>query len=201
PGMSPAITVVPLQDRVVGDVRAALIILMAAVGLVLLMACANVAHLQLGRGASRARELAVRTALGASRGRVARQLLTESLLLSAAGAAIGLVLAEQGTRVLIALGPSELPYLDTIAIDARVVAFMTAVTIVAGVAFGAAPAVHASRLDVNESLKEGSRSASDTKRRSRLRSALVVSEFAMALVLLVSAGLVLRGFFMRLAVD
>ncbi|PYR56993.1 MAG: hypothetical protein DMF91_20560, partial [Acidobacteria bacterium] len=187
PGTSPSVTVVPLQDRVVGDVRAALIILMAAVGLVL--------------GASRAREIAVRTALGASRGRVVRQLFTESLLLSMAGGAIGLLLAERGTRLLIALGPSELPHLDTIAIDARVVAFMTAVTIVAGVAFGAAPAVNASRLDVNESLKEGSRSASDTMRRSRLRSALVVSEFAMALVLLVSAGLVLRSFFMRLAVD
>ena len=201
PGTSPTVTVVPLQDRVVGDVRAALVILMAAVGLVLLIACANVAHLQLVRGASRARELAVRTALGASRGRVMRQLLTESLLLSAAGGAVGLLLAEQGTRLLIAFGPAELPHLDTIAIDARVVAFMTAVTIGAGVAFGAAPALNASRLDVNESLKEGSRSASDTMRRRRVRSALVVSEFAMALVLLVSAGLVLRSFFMRLAVD
>ena len=201
PGSSRRLTAVPLLERVVSDVRPALLVLAAAVGLVLLLVCANVAHLQLVRGAARERELAVRTAIGATRRRLVQQTLVESLLLSGVGGALGVALAHAGVRVLVALGPSNLPRLDTIAIDARVIAFAALVATCTALLFGAAPAMAGSRVNVQDSLKDGTRGAGEGARRLRVRGALVVSEFALAVVLLVGAGLVLRSFGALLAVD
>ena len=194
PGQNQGVTVTPLREEEVGDVRPALLILLAAVAFVLLIACATVAHLQLVRAAARERELAVRTALGASRGRLVQQSLVESAMLSAVGGALGLALAYGGVRLLVALAPPGVPRLDAVGIDARVGAFAAAATLLSALVFGAAPALIASRVNVHAGLKEGSRSAADSVRRRRIRGALVASEFAMALVLLVGAGLVLRSF-------
>jgi putative ABC transport system permease protein len=190
----------PLRDTIVGSMRQPLLILLGAVGFVLLIACANVANLMLARGASRRRELAVRAALGASGGRLARQALVESLVLGAMGGVAGVVVAVGGTAALVALGPSELPRLDGVRVDAVVVAFATLVALATGLVFGLAPAWDAGRTGLATGLRDADRSATGG-RVARLRPVLVVVEFALALVLLVGAGLLVRSFAALQAVD
>ena len=175
--------------------------LLGAVGFVLLIACANVAHMLLARSAGRQKEIAVRTALGAPRKRVIRQLLTENLLLTGMGAIAGLLLAVWGTRALVALSPASIPRVDTVTIDARVALFLLGVTALTGVMFGLAPAMRASSVNLTDTLKDGGRGGSDGLRRNRLRSFLVSSEFALALILLIGAGLMIRSFFALQSID
>jgi putative ABC transport system permease protein len=201
PGTNRDVAVTPLKQNVVGQIKAPLLLLLGAVGFVLLIACANVAHMLLARSATRQKEIAVRTALGAPRTRVIRQLLTENLLLAAMGASAGLLLAAWGTRALVALSPAFIPRVDTIRIDNRVVLFLIAVTALTGVVFGLAPAMHASAVNLTDTLKDGGRGGSDGNRRNRLRSFLVASEFALALILLIGAGLMVRSFFALQSID
>jgi predicted permease len=184
----------PLADEVIGDVGRVLWVLLATVGIVLLIACANVANLFLIRAEGRQRELAVRSALGARRRSVAGQLLLESLLLSVVSGAIGLLLAQGGIALLLALAPDRLPRLGEIAIDPIVLAFTLGLSLAAGVVFGLVPLLHFSLPRVLAGLKDGGRSASDGRERNRARHALVVSEIALALVLLIASGLMLRTF-------
>jgi putative ABC transport system permease protein len=192
------ISVVPLRDQVVGDVRRAVLVLLGAVALVLLIACANVANLLLTRASGRQKEVAIRTALGAGWHRLVRQLLTESVLLGLAGGAVGLLIAKASLYVVRTVNPGNIPRLDVIAIDGAVLAFTFGVSIVTGIVFGLAPALRAARIDLNTALKSGGRSAQgdggfNTSRR-RLRSLLVVSELALSLMLLIGAGLLVRSF-------
>jgi predicted permease len=193
--------VAALHESIVGDVRAPLWILLGAVCFVLLIACANVANLLLARAAGRRKEVAIRTALGASRPRIIRQLLTESLLLSAAGGAAGLLLAVCGARLLVAISPDDIPRLSEINLDGRVLIFACVVSLATGLVFGLAPALQASKLNLNESLKEGARGSSEGFRRNRVRSLLVISELALALVLLIGAGLLIKSFIRVRSVD
>jgi len=184
----------PLADDVVGDVGRVLWVLLGTVGIVLLIACANVANLFLIRAEGRQQELAVRSALGARRRGIAGQLLLESLLLALAGGAIGLLLAQGGIRLLLALAPEGLPRQGEIGMDPVVFALAIALSLGAGVVFGLLPLLHFSTPRVLAGLKDGGRSASDSRSRNRARNGLVVSEIALALVLLVGAGLMLRTF-------
>ena len=190
---------VPLKEQMVGDVRPFLLVLMAAVGFVLLIACVNVASLMLARSTGRMREFAVRTALGASRRRMVRQLLTESLMLAIAAGALGLLLAVWGTHAGLKLLPESLPRADEIGLDLRVLLFTTAISLLAGTLFGLAPALKSSQADPQTALKEGGRGASGAHHRAQ--SVFVVTEMAMALVLLIGAGLMVRSLARLWSVD
>jgi putative ABC transport system permease protein len=195
------VKVVSLQEHIVGNVRPMLVVLLAAVAFVLLIACANVANLLLARAAARQREMAIRGALGASRSRVVRLLLSESVLLAIVGGAVGLLFATWSLDLLVSLKPANLPRLAEIGVNRTVFIFTLAVSVLTGVLFGLVPALQASRSDLNEGLKESGRGGSDSPRRHRLRASLVVAEVALSLVLLVGAGLMIRSFSRLLAVD
>jgi putative ABC transport system permease protein len=185
--------VTPMLEARVGSARPVLLSLLGAVGFLLLIACVNVANLLLARASARRQELAVRAALGAGPGRIVRQLLTESLLLSLAGGLLGLLLAHAGTGALVALAPGDLPRAADIAVDARAAAFAFALALLAGVGFGLAPAWGATRLRLRDALTGSGRRAGESGGRRRLRRALVVAEVAIALVLLAGAGLLIRS--------
>jgi putative ABC transport system permease protein len=189
-----SVNLVTMHERTIGDMRPALLVLLGAVGLVLLIACANVANLMLARATARMKEIAIRTALGASRARVIRQLITESMLLAIAGGATGLLLGSLGVDLIVAVSPPGTPRLDEIGIDGQVFGFTLAVSVVTGLLFGLAPALQASKPDLNAALKEGGRSGSDASRLSGVRGILVISEVALSLVVLIGAGLLVKSF-------
>ena len=194
-------TLKSLQESVVGEIRPAMLTLTAAVGFVLLMACVNLANLLLSRSSARRQEIGIRSSLGAGRGRLMRQLLTESLLLAALGAVLGLALAWGGTRLLVNLSPDILPRAKEIALDARVLGFTAAIALLTGILFGLAPAIHMAKTDLMSALREGSRGNALGFRRNRLRSILVMGEVALALVLLSGAGLLMRSFYRLQSMD
>lgn len=194
-------TVVPLRESIVGDSRPMLLVLLGAVGLVLLVASANVANLALARGAARGRELAVRAAIGAGRGRLFRQLLTESVLLGVLGGALGIVLAIVAVRMLSANLPAGIPRADEIVVNARVLLFTAGITLITALLFGVAPALRGSRASHAEALREGGRGAGGTRANRRFASILVASEIALAVVLITGAALLLQSFWRLRAVD
>ena len=194
-----------LKDSVVSDVRSSLLVLIGAVSFVLLIACANVANLLMVRAAGRSREFAIRSALGAGRARIIRQLLTESLLLSLIGGVLGLVLGLTGVRALLAVSPGDIPRIgetgSEVGLDWRVALFTLGISLLTGVLFGLIPALSASKPDLSVSMKEGSRGTGASLRHSKLRSLLVVSEVSLALVLLIGASLLIRTFLALRAVE
>ena len=195
-----SMTVEPMLNAVVGDLRPALMLLLGAVVLVLLIACANVANLLLSRAADRQKEMALRMAVGGNRGRLIRQLLTESVLLSSLGGLFGIGLGYAGVRGLVASLPANVPRADEIGVDFQVLLFTAVVAVVTGLVFGMAPAWKVSSADMNETLKENGRGTA-TPGQHRLRNTLVVAEISLALVLLVGAGLLLRSFFRVIEAD
>src|SRR5579862_303130 len=188
-----SVAVVGMHDQVVEYARPALLVLLGAVALVLLIACANVANLLLVRATGRQRETAIRTALGATRSRIVRQFLVESTLLSTMGAIVGLLLAPWASQILIHLAPPEGPLVEGARISGKVLLFTLALAVATGIVFGLAPALGAARPNVNESLKEGGRSSSGSAKDRRLRDLLVIGEFGLALALLVGAGLMIKA--------
>src|SRR5438445_1758288 len=188
------IEVRPFVEEHVGDVRQPLYILLGAVSLVLLIACANIANLMLARGTARSREMAIRAAMGAARGRIVAQLLTESLLLAVLGGALGLLVADWGCQLLIRMATADLLHATAVGLNPVVLLFTLAVSIVVGVLFGLAPALEAARKDLAGALKEGGRSSQEGSGRQNIRTTMVLSEVDHAIVLLICSGLLLRSF-------
>ncbi|HUA87652.1 MAG TPA: ABC transporter permease [Bryobacteraceae bacterium] len=188
----------PMQEIMVRDVRTALFVLLGAVGFVLLIACTNIASLQLARAAARSREIAIRTAIGAGRWRIVRQLLTESIVLATLGGVLGLLLGIAGVRALLAINSGNLPRIGAdgsgVTLDARVLVFTLLLSVLTGILFGLFPAIHASRTDLNSTLKESGSRSGASLRQNRSRAVLVVTEIALATVLLIGAGLLMRTF-------
>jgi predicted permease len=195
------VLVIPLYTEIVGSSRQMLLVLLGAVGMVLLIACANAANLLLARASARQREIAVRLAMGAPRLRVIRQLLTESLLISFIGGALGLALALAGVKTLVSLLPADFPRANDIHVSGPVFAFTLLVSVVTGILFGMAPALQASRIDPKQGLQKGGRTTTGSGHQRRLRNALVISEVSLACVLLIGAGLMLRSFLNQLNLD
>jgi putative ABC transport system permease protein len=192
--------VVPIRESIVGGVRSTLLILLGAVGLVLMIACSNVANLMLARASAREKEIAIRASMGAGRWRLVRLLLAEILLLALAGGGLGLLGAAWGTNALVALSPESIPRIAQVGVDGHVLAFTLIVSLLAGLLFGLAPALHVSTPDLHGSLKEGGRTSSAPGRRS-LRNGLVISQVGLSVILLIGAGLLSRSFLRVLEVD
>ena len=188
------VVLVPLREQMIGTYRKPLVVLLVAVGFILLIACANVANLLMTRTAARDREIAIRRAMGAGQLRLIRQMLTESILLASLGGFLGLLLATWGVQVLLGLTPKEIPRLEGVSIDRWTLLFTFGLAFATGILFGLAPAWHARRLSLNETLREGSRGISGLSRVKRVRSLLVVSEIALAVMLLIGSGLMLKSF-------
>jgi len=199
-GTDQDVELVPLERLVIGNARPLLIALAGAVAMVLLIACTNVANLLLARGAVRRREIAVRAALGAARGRLVRQLLVESLLLALVGGGGGVLVAWAGVVGLRALGPGSVPRLAEATVDAKILGFALALSFFTGLLFGLLPALRASRADLAEVMKEGARGTAGGLARERLRGTLIVAEVALSFALLIGAGLLLRSLERLLAV-
>ncbi|MBO0798392.1 MAG: ABC transporter permease, partial [Blastocatellia bacterium] len=194
-----SVNIVPLHEDEVGRVRPTILLLMTAVGMVLLIACANVSSLLIARGAARRLEITIRSALGASRWRIIRQLLTESILLAGLGGGFGLLLALWGKDGLLALSPAEIPRMQTVTVDPQVLLFSSSVTLLAGLIFGILPAFQAAKINPQESLKQGGRGASAAGK--RILGGLVISEIALAVIVLAGAGLLLNSFLRLLRVE
>ena len=195
------VTLIPLQERLTGNLQVTLWVLMSAVGVVWLIGCANIANLLLARAAGRTREIALRAALGAGRGRVVRQLLTESCVLAGVAGLAGLLLASMLVQGVVALSPADLPRIDDVRMDTTVLLFALGLSLMSTALFGLVPALHASRLDLSDALKQGGSKATVSRASTRLRSVLVVAEVALSVILLATAGLLVRSFLALQHVD